>query len=51
MQRVWNLDSEVTAFAVRTSIMRLRKKLDDSDDESTSIIENVRRIGYRLRAD
>ncbi len=49
LQRVWNLDTEATSDAVRTSVKRLRKKLDESDDEETSIIENVRRIGYRLR--
>lgn len=50
VQRVWSVDSDVTDSAVRTSVLRLRKKLDDSDDESLSIIENVRRIGYRLRS-
>jgi len=50
LQRVWNMDSETTSDAVRTSIKRLRKKLDESDNEDDSIIENVRRIGYRLRA-
>lgn len=50
IQRVWNFDSEATSDAVRTSIKRIRKKLDDSEDEDQSIIENVRRIGYRLKA-
>ena len=50
VQRVWSFDSDVTAGAVRTSILRLRKKLDDSDDEDSSFIENVRKIGYRLRS-
>lgn len=49
IQRVWNFDSDATSDAVRTSIKRIRKKLDESDDEDTSIIENVRRIGYRLK--
>ncbi len=49
LQRVWNLDTEATSDAVRTSVKRLRKKLDDSDNEDDSIIENVRRIGYRLK--
>jgi len=49
LQRVWNLDTESGSNAVRTSVKRLRKMLDDSDDEEKSIIENVRRIGYRLR--
>ena len=50
LQRVWNMDSETTSDAVRTSVKRLRKKLDESENEEESIIENVRRIGYRLRA-
>lgn len=50
IQRVWNLDAEATNDAVRTSIKRLRKTLDDSDNEEESIIETVRRVGYRLRA-
>jgi len=49
LERVWSYDSEVTADAVRTSIKRIRKALDQSADESESIIENVRRVGYRLR--
>jgi DNA-binding response OmpR family regulator len=50
LQRVWGIDSTVTSEAVRTSIKRLRRKLDDTDDESLSMIETVSRIGYRLRA-
>ena len=49
LQRVWALDSEVTADAVRTTVRRIRQKLDDTDDESKSIIESNRKIGYRLR--
>jgi len=51
LQRVWNIDSAVTTDAVRTSIKRLRKKLDNTDQESLSIIETVSRVGYRLRGD
>jgi two-component system, OmpR family, response regulator len=49
LQRVWGVDSVATSDAVRTSIKRLRKKLDDLADESLSIIETVSRVGYRLR--
>lgn len=49
LQRVWNLDAEVGSDAVRTSIKRLRKALDKSEDEAVSIIENIPRVGYRLR--
>ncbi len=47
VRRVWHSDSEVTADAVRTYIMRLRQKIDRQDDRS--MIETIPRIGYRLR--
>lgn len=50
LQRVWNLDGDVGSDAVRTSIKRLRKALDKSENESDSLIENIPRVGYRLRA-
>ncbi len=49
IQRVWSFEAEATSDALRTSVKRLRKKLDDSDNEDESIIETVRRVGYRLR--
>ncbi len=49
VQRVWNFDADVTSNAVRSSVRRIRRELDESDDEDKSIIENVRRVGYRLR--
>ncbi|MBS2011128.1 MAG: response regulator transcription factor [Cyanobacteria bacterium SZAS TMP-1] len=49
LQRVWSFDSEASSDAVRTSVRRIRQKLDDSDDESQSVIESSRKIGYRLR--
>lgn len=49
LQRVWPLEKESTSIAVRTAVCRIREKLDDSDDESKSIIEGVRKVGYRLR--
>jgi DNA-binding response OmpR family regulator len=49
LERVWSFDSEATSDAVRTAVKRLRKILDDSDDEEHSIIESARRVGYRLR--
>lgn len=52
LDRIWSLDSEATSDAVRSAVKRIRKSLDDeSADESSSIIENVRRIGYRLRSE
>lgn len=49
IKRVWEDDTDVTQDALRTSIKRLRKSLDDQDDESRSIIENIPRVGYRFR--
>lgn len=49
LQRVWAGDSEASPSALRTAIKRIRQKLDDSDDEGSSIIENIPRVGYRLR--
>jgi len=49
LQRVWNYDSEATSEAVRTCLKRLRRKIDDTDDEDSSIIQTVPRVGYKLR--
>lgn len=50
LQRVWHFDSEATSEAVRTCLKRLRRKIDDSDDESASLIQTVPRIGYKMRS-
>jgi DNA-binding response OmpR family regulator len=50
LQRVWEDDSDATSDALRTSIKRLRKKLDDSEDEGTSFLETIPRVGYRMKA-
>jgi len=47
--RVWQNDSEASPDALRTAIKRLRKKLDEGDSEANSFIENIPRVGYRLR--
>jgi DNA-binding response OmpR family regulator len=49
LQRVWPDDNDVSPDALRSSIKRLRKKLDEGEDESKSVIENIPRVGYRLR--
>lgn len=49
LQRVWHSDSESTSDAIRTSVKRIRQKLDDGSDDSKSIIENIPKVGYRLR--
>ena len=48
LRRVWSVDTEVSSDAVRTSIKRLRKKLDDGAEEDFSVIQTVSRVGYRL---
>lgn len=48
LNRVWHSESEATGEAVRTAIMRLRRKIDSGGGES--LIESIPRIGYRLRS-
>ncbi|HIA51099.1 MAG TPA: helix-turn-helix domain-containing protein, partial [Candidatus Melainabacteria bacterium] len=36
-------------FPFATAIKRIRKKIDDAEDESQSAIETIRRVGYRFR--
>jgi two-component system OmpR family response regulator len=48
LQRVWHSESDATIEAIRTCIKRLRQKLDQDDD--SSIIETIARIGYRLKS-
>ncbi len=49
LQRIWGSDAEATSDALRTSIKRLRQKLDVGDSDTQSFIENIPRVGYRLR--
>ena len=51
LARVWTSDTEATDDAIRSAVRRLRQKLDDGQDEASSIIENHRRIGYQFRPD
>ncbi len=48
IKRVWDSDTEATDDAIRSSIKRLRQKLDNGADEDSSIIETQRRVGYRF---
>lgn len=48
LSRVWHYDSDATAEGLRVAISRIRKVVDE-DDGSGSIIENIARVGYRLR--
>jgi DNA-binding response OmpR family regulator len=51
LQRIWQTDSEATPDAVRTCLKRLRRKIDDSDNEDKSTIQTVPRVGYKLRSE
>ena len=49
LSRVWHQESEASQEGLRVAIRRVRKAVDSSDDIAQSIIENVPRVGYRLR--
>lgn len=49
LDRVWNYDSDATAEGLRVAIRRIRKVIDLNDDLETSMIENISRVGYRMR--
>jgi two-component system OmpR family response regulator len=46
--RVWESDTAASGEAVRMSISRIRKSIDEKDAKE-SLIESVSRVGYRLR--
>lgn len=46
LDRVWSSESEASEFAVRQCLMRLRKKIDRSGEES--FIKTIKGIGYVL---
>lgn len=46
LERVWQSDANVSAESVRSSLKRIRKAIDDID---CTIIENVPKVGYRMR--
>lgn len=49
MERVWKFDSNVSRDGLRASIKRIRKACDISENLDESIIENLPKLGYRLR--
>lgn len=49
LARVWQYDSEASPEGLRAAIRRIRKAVDGGEDLSQSIIENISRVGYRLR--
>jgi two-component system OmpR family response regulator len=48
--RVWDYDSAASAESLRVAIRRIRKAIDSADPAVESMIENVARVGYRLKA-
>lgn len=49
LARVWRTEDEASNDALRVAIRRLRKALGEGDDGRESIIENVQRMGYRIK--
>jgi DNA-binding response OmpR family regulator len=48
LDRVWNSEQQVGPETVKTTILRLRKKIDEDRDES--IIKSTRGIGYKIES-
>ncbi len=46
LDRVWHVDNEVSFNALRSSIKRIRQKIGDTNGD---IIENIPKVGYRMR--
>jgi DNA-binding response OmpR family regulator len=46
LDRVWNSEQQVGPETVKTTILRLRKKIDE--DRAESIIKSTRGIGYKI---
>lgn len=50
LTRVWHQDSDASSAGLRAAIVRIRKAVDDEGDDTKSLIENVARVGYRMRS-
>lgn len=48
LRRVWSTDDAGSSDALRTALKRLRKQIDGENAE-TSVIENIPRVGYRMK--
>lgn len=49
LDNVWNYDSDATPEGLRVAVRRIRKVIDEGDDLNQSMIENISRVGYRMR--
>lgn len=47
LDRIWKSESGASAETLRTSMRRLRKRIDEPD--APSLIENIHSVGYKLR--
>lgn len=50
LARVWTYEDSPTADGLRTAINRIRRAIDGPDDLDNSYIENISRVGYRMRS-
>jgi two-component system response regulator PhoP len=48
LDRVWNSEQQVGPETVKTTIMRLRKKIDE--DREVSVIKSLRGLGYKMES-
>jgi len=49
LQRIWQSDSDSGKYAVRSSVKRLRQAIDGGEEDD-SYIENIPKVGYKLRS-
>ncbi len=49
LTRVWHQDSDASSAGLRAAMVRIRKAVDDPAENTKSLIENVARVGYRMR--
>lgn len=49
LAKVWGYSDDASPDALRTSIRRVRAAIDPAESEEPSLIENVSKMGYRLR--
>jgi two-component system OmpR family response regulator len=50
LDRAWPQEADVSPEGLRVAIRRIRKALGEDLDNGESIIENVMRVGYRLKS-
>jgi DNA-binding response OmpR family regulator len=48
LERVWASETDATSYAIRTCMMRLRRKIDGGTD--SAVIQTIKGIGYKLQS-